>query len=359
MAKRKTPSKKSPGRKPADSSALVEQLLEQRQQDAAAIAALQERGAEQAQLVSRLERQIEDSNKQRVEWEQARRSELEALAKQLRESLRSGGQLGTPSVGVKLLEETVERLTREVADLKRGMGAEGALSTSGERADSPTAHRMGELDQATRQLRREFEARQDRISLLEEGLKRQLSEASRRVDEVRHSVDEARTAEAQHQKQLSDFHQRLKEVDQLVEDWRAQKQLFDQQYQRGRQVVDKLEALQTQLTNRQNEVAEMQRLAEDRVKRQWEEWKLSTQELLRSHEASVEEQYRIHDRRNQEVKDELARLVETVEAHNELMSLLIERQRAQIEHASETADLLSRADRLLASSRTTSPKKAQ
>jgi chromosome segregation ATPase len=398
MAKKTAGPKKSSSKTPDDVPAVVGQLVERRERDAAAIAALQEREQKQAEALARQEKRIEQlsaelagvrdlleqagrveeliSNFKREftstleereeEWrgrraqlDKARRSDLEVLAKQLRESLRYDEQLETRRADVKRLEQTLERLARQFASLKESRAAEAGRSATGEQADSSTMRRISELEQITQQLRGKLDAEKEKGSLLEEGVRKQLSETTQRLDELKRSVEDARVAEAEHHRRVAEFEQRLQELDRFMEEWRAHKELFDQQYQRARQLLDKLEALQAQLTSRQNEVAEMQRLAEERAKRDWEKWQASTQELLRSNQATAEEQYRIHGRRNQELKDGLDQLADQLERHEESISALIALQQAQLEHGREASDVLSRADRLLRSGRVSSRSKSE
>jgi DNA repair exonuclease SbcCD ATPase subunit len=372
MAKKTSAPKKASSRTPAATTKLVDDLVEQRQQDAAAIASLQEREAEQvelfaeqdklikelrAELAAALDQRETEWQSQRAELEQSRRTEGEKLAKQLRESLRYDEQLEARRADVKRLDETVERLAKQVAELTRTGG--GTAGSGAEPADAATLHRLGGLEQSSRKLARDLEAQESAAALVKEAVQKQLNEASRQLDEVKRSLEDVRTTEARSQQRMTESHQRMKEFDQFFDEWRAHKQLYEQQYQRSRQVVEKLEALQSQLASRQNEIAEIQRIGAERVKGEWDEWRASAQETLRGYQSAVDEQWRHHERRAQELKDVLDRLVERADAHQELLSSLIDLQRAQLEHSREAGDALSRADRLLSSARAPGPRRAE
>jgi len=79
---------------------------------------------------------------------------------------------------------------------------------------------------------------------------------------------------------------------------REQTQGFIQQQQLVRQAQNKLERFQARIEKRQNEVAEMQRVAEDRLKRQWEEWQDKEDKQQKKRDVITEERWREQGRTN-------------------------------------------------------------
>ncbi len=381
MVKKATATKASAG-----ASKELKQLQKQLQHDAAALAALQEQGQQQEQLLAQQTAQIKDLQtelaglkdllpqagelerlvsdfkqelnltleqrqeqwkKQRAKDKKDRKSETESLAKHLRESLRFDGSLEAHRADTKRLDEALLRLSRQVAALAK----RGDTSTTSGSAAPFAAHRMAELEQGALQLRTELEAQQGRLALLDAGQQKQLGDTTQQLGNLKRAFEEARSAEAQHKQRLTGLRQRLNDFDQSLEEWRTHKQLYEQQYQRSRQVLEKLAALQTQLTSRHNEVAEMQRIGEGRVKRQWEKWQATARDEMRNHQISTEEQWRVHERRSQELNEGLDQLAERVDAQQELVAALIDLTRAQVERAREASEFLSRVDRALTSTR--------
>jgi hypothetical protein len=89
---------------------------------------------------------------------------------------------------------------------------------------------------------------------------------------------------------------------------KEERQRILQQFQQSKRAHENLEDFKARLETRQNEVAEMQRVAEDRAKRQWEEWQAAAEKTHRSREMPFEEAQKRQDRTNQDHADQIKQL---------------------------------------------------
>ncbi|MFN3762878.1 MAG: hypothetical protein ACK4WK_06735, partial [Anaerolineae bacterium] len=113
-----------------------------------------------------------------------------------------------------------------------------------------------------------------------------------------------------------------------LERLREERQRFMEQYQRAQRALDALSALQTRLETRQNETAEMQRLAEERLKRQWEEWQAAQEKARRNWEVLAEEHRRQQERINAALSRRLDSLAATAKLCYSQIVALWETRRA-------------------------------
>ena len=83
-------------------------------------------------------------------------------------------------------------------------------------------------------------------------------------------MEELRISDFQREQKMQMYMDQGEQVTLEMERMRVQTQGFIEQQQQVKRSLEKLESFQTRIEKRQNEVAEMQRVAEDRLKRQWE-----------------------------------------------------------------------------------------
>jgi hypothetical protein len=161
-----------------------------------------------------------------------------------------------------------------------------------------------------------------------------------------------RAAEFRREQKAKQFADQAERLEQEMEKWQAQTQRFIEQYQLNKRALENLEGFQARVEKRQNEIAEMQRLAEDRVKRQWEEWQTAIDKELKKRQLATEEEWRIQEQRNQA----LTHWLETLEEHADLqrthIEALLEARRADARHAMEIGqDTIERIDQMLVEER--------
>jgi hypothetical protein len=104
----------------------------------------------------------------------------------------------------------------------------------------------------------------------------------------------------------------------LVEQTQRYALLFNQ----NKQALESLNAFEVRLEKRQNEIAEMQRLTEDRLLRQWEEWQATFARDWQKRAVTEEDRWRRQDLANHKTQDRFTQFDEQIVLHyQELVAL--------------------------------------
>ena len=341
---------------PTQSSQMLKFLDEERQKDKTLLTALQERVESQAQQMARQEEQLSQlqgavasveallsratefaqtveqfkndvvniidqrEEKQRKEWREIERAHnldvgavkddvitIEDMVKRL----RLEDTIVTLQAEDQRLNEAFQKIDSNFGDLNKR--AEDRIQTVAyleeqRRADN---RRIASLEGDTIELRKKTEGADSKLLLLEGLVQKErsridtgladLKEFEKLAEQMR--VDEFRRQ--QHVKRWDTIAEDLKSELELLKE---ERQRILQQFQQSKRAHENLEGFQAKLETRQNEVAEMQRVAEDRAKRQWEEWQASAEKTHRSREMPFEEAQKRQERTNQDHADQLKQL---------------------------------------------------
>lgn len=358
-------------------SQMVQWLDEERRKDKALIAALQEQVklqaqqlAQQQELIAALQRTVagmealmaqvtgfapaleglkaevgrvlelreEQWRKERRESDRARQLEIGALkdeiarvAEGLRPVSRMEETLAALQAEARRLYENQQRLEVAVNDLKKQAEDRAATIVYLEEQRRADNKRITALEAEATELRQRVETASAKLPLLEEAVqkqKRYLEEGLKPIKEFEKVVEELRVADFRRNQEVKKWAGQAEEVRAELERLREERQRFMEQYQRAQRALDALPALQTRLETRQNETAEMQRLAEERLKRQWEEWQAAQEKARRHWEVMAEEHRRQQERVNASVGKRLDALAATAKLCYAQIAALWETHRA-------------------------------
>ncbi|HIE38658.1 MAG TPA: hypothetical protein EYP77_06265 [Anaerolineae bacterium] len=341
-----------------------EEQLAGLQETVAGLEALMARVTEFAQTVEQfkaevgrmLDRRDEQRRKEQREAERSRQLEIGALKDEMahlteatRQITRLGESLEAVQAEGRRLNEMLQRLESAVADL--GKRSDDRIQTvtyleEQRRADN---RRIAALEAETTELRKRAEATDAKMLLLEETVQRQrarLEEGLKPIQEFEKVVEEMRVADFRRSQMMKKWEGQAQEIRQEMERLQAERQQFTEQYQRAKRALEGLEAFQDRLKARQNEVAEMQRLAEDRLKRQWEEWQAGWDKEYRRWELEVEERWKRQERTNkkhaarlEKLQEQAAVLWQHIQANQEALlaraHLILETSQSWIEDLQE------------------------
>jgi len=363
-------------------SQMVQWLDEERRKDKALIAALQEQVklqaqqlAQQQELIAALQRTVagmetmmaqvtgvaltleglkadvgrmlelreEQWRKEQRESERARQLEIGALkdeiahvAEELRRISRLEEGLAALQAETRRLTENQQRLEGLATDLKQQADDRAAAVVYLEEQRRADNKRITALEAETTELRRRMEATDAKTLLLEEALqkqKRYLEEGLKPIKEFEKVVEELRVADFRRNQEVKKWAGQAEEVRQEIERLREERQRLMEQYQRAQRALDALSALQTRLETRQNETAEMQRLAEERLKRQWEEWQAAQEKRWRNWELIAEEHRKHQERINAMIGKRLDSLTAQARLYYSQIAALWETRRTDAIHA--------------------------
>jgi len=289
------------------------------------------------ELLLEMDQREETRRKEQAEADRLRRIEYEALTtnlnrleKQMRVLPHYDEELNARRAENQRLSEVLQRLAVSVTDLSK---------------------RSDDRIQAVTYLE-EPEALTTKFPLLEDTLQKQearIREAIQETKKYEKPIEELRISDFQREQKMKQYLDQGEQVAHALERVRAQTQAFVEYQQRVNRALEKLENFQTRLEKHQNEVAQMQRLAEDRLKRQWEEWQDERDKELKKRQLTVDEQWRTQEQKNQEHNKSLERLEGRANAQQTYIEVLIEVHRADARHTLEGArEALERADQMLA-----------
>jgi chromosome segregation ATPase len=368
-------------------SQMLKFLDEERQRDKAIIAALQERLEIQAEQLARQEEQLaalqgtvagveavltrateftrtveqfkaeidrmlddreEKRRKEQRDAERARQLEVGALKDEVSrlteqwQRVRMDEFLASLQAEDRRLNEVLQRVEGTIGDL--GKRSEDRVQTvtyleEQRRADN---RRIASLEADTTELRKRAEASDARLLLFEEALRKEATRIDQGLGQIKEfgkAFEEMRVADFRRAQQFKKWTDQAEELRQEIERLREERQRFLDQYQQARKALDGVEAFQARMDTRQNEVAEMQRLAEDRLKRQWEEWQAASEKEHRRRQLEFEEAGRRQQRTNKEHDERLKALEERATGQGggvvELCETLSAQARASVEALQE------------------------
>ena len=295
--------------------------------------------------------QAEADRLRRIEYE-ALTTNLNRLEKQMRVLLQHEEELNALRAENRRLSEALQRLDVIVGDLSKRSDDRVQAVTYLEEQRRADNRRVADLERDNIELYKRTEALTTKFSLLEDTLQKQearIREAIQETKKYEKPIEELRISDFQREQKMKQYVDQGKQAAHALEQVRAQTQAFIEYQQRVKRALEKLENFQARLEKRQNEVAQMQRLAEDRVKRQWEEWQDERDKELKKRQLAVDEQWRSQEQKNQEHSKSLERLEGRANAQQTYIEALIEAHRVDARHTLEGArEALERADQMLA-----------
>jgi chromosome segregation ATPase len=345
---------------PTQTSQMLKWLDEERQKDKTLLTALQERLETQAQQLMRQEEQLNDLQRsvagmealmsrvrdfdqamenlrvevasmldQRDEQRRKEQRELERAHKldigavkdemtrlnEILQPTRMAENMTALKAEDSRLNEQMQKLETTIrnADKKSQDGAQSLIYLEEQRqADN---RRIASLEAETTDLRKRAEGADSKLLLLEEMIQKERARIEDGLTKLKgfdSTFEEMRVADFKRQQEYRKWETQAEEARREIQSLKEERQNFMQQFQQNKRALDTLDAFQQRMETRQNEVAEMQRLAEDRAKRAWEEWQAATDKTMRSRELAVEEDWKQQERLNKEHADTLKKLQDGV-----------------------------------------------
>lgn len=328
---------------------MIEWLDEERRRDKQVIATLEERLEQQSETISTLQRrlssvesdqtviqtsslptdkerdmveQMRQEMRQMLENSESRRLNAEREAERRQELNRNG------------VARSIQDLTERVEKLQRSTGSITELKGEGDRVSDMVIVLQQRVDDLAKQL----EAPDRRLAFLEEQRRqdaRRLSELETEIPEQRKQIDsikpkvaliedlsirnerrlqELQNVERERREQIQQFvdqqslvdQQRNQKVDDLIKRFNEQDNLMQENaerfeqwasaYREMKRIIDDFERIGDRLERRINEVAEMQRLSEERFRQEWNNWRDDDQKRWKQLTLSSDEVWRNHDK---------------------------------------------------------------
>lgn len=330
-------------------ASMIEWLDEERRRDKAIIAALEERVEQQVEFIDQMQRRVKSVesdqsvikqetlpaqkehdiiDKLRLEMAQMlENAEARRLTAEREAERRVDLQRDTAQRSVRELGEKTDRIERQLANIS-GLQSEGDRLTNAMRV----------LNQEMDDLTKKLEGPDRRLTFLEEQRRtdaRRLAEIETELPEYKKSVDGIlpklgliEDLTVRNERRIQDYNsvdrERREQLQQFIDQQQLMTQQRDQQmadltkrfgahdaelqknierfeiwaqaYREMKRIIDDFNRIGDRLERRINEVAEMQRLSEERFRQEWNDWRDEDQKRWKQLTLSSDEVWRNHDR---------------------------------------------------------------
>ncbi len=281
------------------------------------------------------------TRRERVESEQLRRVESEGINEQLaeiavklRELMRLEDPLKAREAGEQRLQGQIQTISNALADLTKRIEDRLQSIVYLEEQRRADTRRIAAVEGEIPGLRKGLDELSAKIVRVEDSVRKipaRVEEAIQIAKSYDPRIEELRVADFQREqrvKQYTDQADRVNgEVTRLVE----QTQKYALLYNQNKQALEGLDAFQSRIEKRQNEIAEMQRITEERLKRQWEEWQSTFARDWQKRQVSEEDRWRRQDLTNQKGVEQVASINEQVELYYHEIVALWEELRAAVD----------------------------
>jgi chromosome segregation ATPase len=368
----------------AQAARLIEWLDEERRRDRNTIALMEERVAQQSEVITQLVRRLDglegEQSTLRTTFLPAAREaaitdQLRIEFQQMIESAESKRLMAEREAERRadIARESVARMVRDLGDrtdkLDRAIEELPAARVERDRVASALAA----VQQRVEDLAKKLEEPDRRLTFLEEqrrqdarrmsDIQSELPEIQKQVDGLRPKMEsiesmvlrnekrilEVQTAERDRREEIQQFidqqtlllQQRDQQVAELTksfgeydDDMKRYMERFEtwaETYRQMKKVVDDFERIAERLGRRINEVAEMQRLSEERFRQEWNDWTADDQKRWKQFTLTNDEAWRNHEKQMQQLRYSLESLSSTLDPVKSSLDRMWQLERARAE----------------------------
>lgn len=364
---------------------MIEWLDEERRRDKATIATLEERLSQQQDVIDTLNRRLNgmesDQTTMRNQFLGTGRDTeiIEQMRKEMKQLIESteAKRLTAEREAqrrAELSRETISKPVRELAEkvtqLERQTTEMPAISIERDRASTAIAN----LQQRLEDLSKKLEEPDRRLAFLEEQRRQdarrisetqsEIPELQKQIDNIKpkltlleelalrteRKVDNVQNSEHERREQIQQFidqqtlvlQQRDQQVAELVSKFGEQDsamqrnmerfETWSEAYRSMKQIIDDFERIGDRLERRINEVAEMQRLSEERFRQEWNDWSADDQKRWKQFTLSNDEVWRNHDKEFERFVERLSEIQAQFPPIKDSINRLwrLERERAKL-----------------------------
>lgn len=364
---------------------MIEWLDEERRRDKATIATLEERLAQQQQTIDTLTKRLTsmesdqslsraqvgngatspdlleqfrrelqqtvesiESKRLTAEREIERRAELsrEPLSRQLRELAdkmnrydRQATELPAMTAERDRVQGAVAGLQQRADDLTKRLEEPERRITLLEEQRRQDARRISDIDNELPDVRKAIDQIRPKLALIEDlslRNERKVQDVTNgdreRREQIQQFIDQQTLLLQQRDAQIADLVKRFGEQDNVMQRNIERFETWAEAYREMRRVIDDFERIGDRLERRINEVAEMQRLSENRFREEWNEWGENDQKRWKQFTLSNDEVWRLHDKEFERFVQRVAEIEGSLAPLSDSLSRLwsLERERAQL-----------------------------
>lgn len=353
---------------------MIEWLDEERRRDKATIATLEERLAQQQDTMDQMQRRVNSvESTQTIMKEdtlpaQKERDIMDQVRIEMRQLIESTESRRLTAEReaerrIELQRENIQRSVRDLSDkiekIEKQTGAVTGLQTEGDRLTNSMrvveqrmddlskkleeperrlafleeqrrtdARRLSEVETELPEQKKQMESIRPKLTLIEDLAirnERRIQEFGNgereRREQIQQFIDQQQLIMQQRDQQVDDLIKRFGEHDQEMQNNIERFETWSQTHRDMKRIIDDFNRIGDRLERRINEVAEMQRLSEERFRQEWNDWRDDDQKRWKQLTLSNDEVWRNHDK---EFEAFINRLNE-IETHTPTLRESIER----------------------------------
>ncbi|GIK75051.1 MAG: hypothetical protein BroJett021_40390 [Chloroflexota bacterium] len=269
------------------------------------------------ELVGLVERAYEERVSGQRELERARMSDREMLSREIGEVRRELPRIGRVEEAVQLRIAEDERLGELIMSMRNQIGSLAKeieertrqIPFLVEQRTSDTK-RIAQLQQETVELFKRAEATAGRLPLLEESIRKTANEIEKlppMIDQLRDDqvkfMERTRVMIVDREQVLTRWQETIDEQKAIIAQVHERVQNFAQQIDISRRAVAEMQEFKDLILREQSQVAELQRLAEERIRREMDEFREDYERRRRKAELRQEHLWSEQEKYNKEVVD--------------------------------------------------------
>lgn len=308
--------------------------------------------ATQTQVMGWLEQAKTEQRRRETALEEQHRSEREhqsRLLHQIRDQLEQQAKLGDAVAAareeISQVREATMRLREEAAETSRRV-AQQDERLAGLRVELASLHeRLGKAEDAGKAAKQAQDSHATQLALIRDDVAK-LQEEAQVIHQLRDELTEAqaqqaeafRRAEVERSKAMTDWGRRLDAYRQQQDTWAEQMRFFGDQFERNRRTLREVQELSQQVAQQQDQLRQVQRLAEDQLRREASEFRQEVERTLakavRQWELTRDELLNTDDGLDRRITELEANRIKDMEVDEGLASE-IERVRAALDRYAE------------------------
>jgi len=321
-----------------------------------------------AQVRVDLTRMIQEAEKQRAErdreWERVRMTDLEALNKAIAEVRKGLEVLAGIQKTLQTRVEEENRLGRLIENLEQRIGQDKReneeirrqqrLLEESQRQDSK---RIIDLQGEVAAMRKRLDEQRGKVELLSDAqrkLETRINELIAAETERRQSqvafMDKQNMLNLERDRIWKEWQSRFEQIEALASGLDTQIQTLDATHRSLKRAQEAFEEITARFERRINEITEMQRLAEDRFRQEWANFKADDQKRWTNYMLVQEEQNRELSRQLSKLEERLVLLEDVSQEVQDVLHLINEETRKMLQKLSAfSRDLLEDYEQSLGS----------
>jgi len=308
-------------------------------------------------LLEKHDQQRQESEKETRRLRQVEKGEqskaLAEIRKELQKVSRHEAELQLRRAEDKRLGEAVLSIQQELTDMVKA--SEDRTRAYLETQREQDTKRIAKLEGETSQLLTRSEAQARKLESLEDSVRRLDSQAvawqafqSELKQEQMHLMETQRLNEQQRQRQLENWAEELDEYRMKMEEYTTSMQRFTDLYNENKKALETLEKFEQRLKQTQSELMELQHLAEQRQKEHLEEWRMENEKRWRKEALSWERQWREQARHDEELEALLKQVEKQTEWNrSKIVAFLRERAEKARQQIPELEKHMAQAEELI------------